>query len=196
MFTIHSSVLKQVLIIIIWFVCYFYFSSLCFNYFCQVSALTKQALVYSAHLLYSEPPATQLISFEVAFVPILQRSGRARALPFVKVGLQKGRVTLAELAPCPGRARALASTSAVCPARLIAGLLVKSPIRLFLFAHVCPQMAASTCPLVSLVGFIAADSATCSSATLLPRASPRGLSPARKAAPRNRRRAPSARRPP
>ena len=102
MFTIHSSVLKQVLIIIIWFVCYFYFSSLCFNYFCQVSALTKQALVYSAHLLYSEPPATQLISFEVAFVPILQRSGRARALPFVKVGLQKGRVTLAELAPCPG----------------------------------------------------------------------------------------------
>ena len=72
------------------------------NYFCQVSALTKQALVYSAHLLYSEPPATQLISFEVAFVPILQRSGRARALPFVKVGLQKGRVTLAELAPCPG----------------------------------------------------------------------------------------------
>ena len=115
MFTIHSSVLKQVLIIIIWFVCYFYFSSLCFNYFCQVSALTKQALAYSAHLLYSEPPATQLISFEVAFVPILQRSGRARALPFVKVGLQKGRVTLAELAPCPGRARALASTSAVCP---------------------------------------------------------------------------------
>ena len=67
-----------------------------------MSALTKQALVYSAHLLYSEPPATQLISFEVAFVPILQRSGRARALPFVKVGLQKGRVTLAELAPCPG----------------------------------------------------------------------------------------------
>ena len=71
MFTIHSSVLKQVLIIIIWFVCYFYFSARLLAKVSaptKVSALTKQALAYSAHLLYSEPPATQLISFEVAFV--------------------------------------------------------------------------------------------------------------------------------
>ena len=67
MFTIHSSVLKQVLIIIIWFVCYFYFSARCLPSVCANKGVcankagsrllrsftVQRAAGYTAHLLRS-----------------------------------------------------------------------------------------------------------------------------------------------